>query len=108
MWSMAYRRCIGKIIEKEEQGSCTCGSSVLKRMNSLVMLFDATKGDFVKEVLYTLSPKKALITAVMQYKGNMNSEKYPKDLDGIYKSKAVKGRLLYDLTDNLTMYSQKA
>ena len=69
------------------------------------MLFDATKGDFVKEALYTLSPKKALITAVMQYKGNMNSEKYPKDLDGIYKSK---GRLLYDLTDNLTMYSQKA
>ena len=108
MWSMAYRRCIGKIIEKEEQGSCTCGSSVLKRMNSLVMLFDATKGDFVKEALYTLQPKKALINAVMQYKGNMNSEKYPKDLDGIYKSKAAKGRLLYDLTYNLTMYSQKA
>lgn len=78
------------------------------KMKSFVMLFDATKGDFVKEALYTLSPKKALITAVMQYKENMNSEKYPKDLDGIYKSKAVKGRLLYDLTDNLTMYSQKA
>ena len=105
---MAYRRCIGKIIEKEEQGSCTCGFSVLKRMKSFVMLFDATKGEFVKEALYTLLPKKALITAVMQYKGNMNSEKYPKDLDGIYKSKVVKGRLLYNLTDNLIMYSQKA
>lgn len=79
-----------------------------KKMKSIVMLFDATKGDFVKEALYSLSPKKALITAVMQYKGNMNTWEYPKDLDGICKSKAVKGRLLYALTDNLIMYSQKA
>ena len=77
-------------------------------MNSLVMLFDAKKGDFVQKALYSLPPKKALICAVMQYKGNINTWEYPKDLDGIYKSRMVKDRLLYDITDNLTMYAQRA
>ena len=77
-------------------------------MKSWVMLFDARKGDFIWEAMYYLSPKKALINAVMQYKGNMNTWEYPKDLDGIYKSRVVKDRLLYDITDNLTMYAQRA
>ena len=77
-------------------------------MNSLVMLFDAKKGAFVQEAIYSLPPKNALICAVMQYKGNTNTWEYPKDLDGIYKSRMVKDRLLYDITDNLTIYAQRA
>lgn len=77
-------------------------------MKSIVMLFDARKGEFVKEEIYTLSPKKAMISAVMQYKGNFNTQDYPSKLDGVYKSNAVKDRLLYNLSDDLIMYSQKA
>ena len=72
-------------------------------MKSVVMLFDARKGEFIKEAIYTLSPMKAMISAVMQYKGD-----FPSKLDGIYKSNVVKDRLLYNLSDDLIMYSQKA
>ena len=77
-------------------------------MKSVVMLFDGRKGEFVKEIIYTLSPRKALICAAMQYKGNFNTWEYPDDLEGIYKSKVIKDRLLYDIDENLIMYSQKA
>ena len=77
-------------------------------MKSVVMLFDARKGDFIKEAIYSLPPRKALICAVMQYKGNFNTCKYPDDLEEIYKSNVIKDRLLYDINENLIMYSQKA
>lgn len=72
------------------------------------MLFDTRKGEFVKEAIYTLSPMKAMISAVMQYKGDFNTQNYPSELDGIYKSNVIKDRLLYNLSDDLIMYSQKA
>ena len=72
------------------------------------MLFDARKGEFVKEEIYTLSPRKAMINAVMQYKWNFNTQDYPSKLDGIYKSNVIKDRLLYNLSDDLIIYSQKA
>ena len=77
-------------------------------MKSVVMLFDARKVEFVKEAIYTLSPMKAMISAVMQYKGDFNTQNYPSKLDGIYKSNVIKDRLLYNLSDDLIMYSQKA
>lgn len=77
-------------------------------MKSIVMLFDARKGEFVKEEIYALSPRKAMINAVMQYKGNFNTQDYPSKLDGIYKSNVIKDRLLYNLSDDLVIYSQKA
>lgn len=77
-------------------------------MKSVVMLFDARKGEFVKETIYTLSPMEAMISAVMQYKGDFNTQNYPSKLDGIYKSNVIKDRLLYNLSDDLIMYSQKA
>ena len=77
-------------------------------MKSVVMLFDAREGEFVKEAIYALSPMKAMISAVMQYKGDFNTQNYPSKLEGIYKSNVVKDRLLYDLSDDLIMYSQKA
>lgn len=77
-------------------------------MKSIVMLFDARKGEFVKEEIYTLSPRKAMISAVMQYKGNFNTQDYSSKLDGIYKSNIIKDRLLYNLSDDLIIYSQKA
>ena len=75
---------------------------------SVVMLFDANKGEFIKTAFYDLAPKKAMIAAVMQYNGNFNTWEYPKTLDGIYKSNCVKDRLLYDISENLIMYSQMA
>lgn len=77
-------------------------------MKSVVMLFDARKGEFVKEAIYILSPMKAMISAVMQYKGDFNTQNYPSKLDGICKSNVIKDRLLYNLSDDLIMYSQKA
>ena len=49
-----------------------------------------------------------MISAVMQYKGNFNTQDYPSKLDGIYKSNIIKDRLLYNLSDDLIIYSQKA
>ena len=72
------------------------------------MLFDARKGEFVKEAIYTLSPMKAMISAVMQYKGDFNTQNYHSKLDGIYKSNVIKDRFLYNLSDDFIMYSQKA
>ena len=77
-------------------------------MTSFVMLFDCYKGDFVKEARYTLSPMEALIAAVEQFKGNFNTMDYPKTLPEVYPSKAVKGRLLYDINEQYIMYSQPA
>ena len=77
-------------------------------MKSVVMLFDARKGEFVKKEIYTLSPMKAMISAVMQYKGDFNTQNYPSKLDGIYKSNVIKDRFLYNLSDDFIMYSQKA
>ena len=77
-------------------------------MKSYVMIFDCKKGDFIEEYLYSLEPKKALIAAVMQLRGNFNTSEYPENIDGIYKSNVIKGRLLYDLDKNTTLYAQKA
>ena len=77
-------------------------------MVSYVMLFDTVTGEFIKEARYTLSPMEAMIAAVEQYKGNYNIMDYPKNLDGVYPSRVVKGRLLYDIDDRHTMYSQQA
>lgn len=74
-------------------------------MQSIVMFFDTKKGEFTKEILYSLSPQKALISAVMQHKGNYATNTYPKNIEGIYKS-IVKGRLLYDVDENITIYAQ--
>ena len=75
-------------------------------MTSFVMIWDGNTGECIKSARYTLSPKKALIAAVMQYNGNYNTWEYPKDIKGIYKSKFVKGRLIYDISDRYVMYSQ--
>ena len=77
-------------------------------MVSFVMLFDATKGEFIQEARYTLPPMQAMIAAVNQYNRNYNWWQYPKKLEGVYKSNMVKGRLLYNISDNLIMYSQPA
>lgn len=77
-------------------------------MKSVVMLFDACQGKFIKEAIYTLPPRKALINAVMQYNGDYNWWNYPKDLEGIHNSPCIKDRLLYDITEDLIMYSQLA
>lgn len=77
-------------------------------MVSFVSLFDAKKGEYVKQARYTLSPKDSLIVAIMQYNGNYNTWEYPKEMDGIYKSKMVKDRLLFNLTDDLILESQLA
>jgi hypothetical protein len=73
---------------------------------SIVSVFDATKGEFTEEKMYYLPPKKALICEIMQRKGNYNTSNYPKNLDGIYKSKVIKDRLLYDFSENIILYSQ--
>ena len=75
-------------------------------MVSFVMLFDANEGMFIQEARYTLSPMEALIAAIEQYKGNYNTWEYPKTLNGVYKSNVIKDRLLYDISDNLVLYSQ--
>lgn len=49
-------------------------------MKSVVMLFDARKGEFVKEAICTLSPMKAMVSAVMQYKRDFNTQNYPSKL----------------------------
>ena len=72
------------------------------------MLFDATKGEFVEEYLYTLPPKKALICAINQHKGNFNTWEYPNDIEGIHKSNCVKGRLLFDIDEDRILYAQEA
>lgn len=77
-------------------------------MKSIVMLFDAAKGNFVKECIYTLPPKKALICAIKQYHNDFNTFNYPDDIEGIYKSNVIKDRLLFNLSDDLILYSQKA
>ena len=76
-------------------------------MKSIVTLFDAKKGMFISEQLYSLPPMKALICAVEQYKGNFNTWDYPDKLDGIYKSNIIESGLLYNIND-LIMYSQEA
>ena len=74
-----------------------------------VMLWDGRTGrDEQTSVYESETVKKALINAIMQYKGNYNTWDYPKDLDGIHKSNCVKGRLLYDISEDLVMYAQEA
>lgn len=80
-----------------------------KENKVLVMIWDGRSGDFIKTSLYTnISVKQALINAVYQLKGNFNTWEYPTELDGIYKSKMVKDRLLYDISEDLVLYAQKA
>ncbi len=52
--------------------------------------------------------KAAMIAYLEQMRGNFNTWTYPKDLEGIYKSQAVQDRILYDLTDDITVYAQRA
>lgn len=75
---------------------------------SIVMVFDASKGVFTEEQLFSLSPKKALIAFLEQRKSNYNTSSYPKDIEGVYKSSCYDstGRILYDLDDTHTVYSQ--
>lgn len=69
-----------------------------------VVLYDMANGaKEVKEALYTLPAKEALICAIEQNKGNYNWWDYPKNIEGIYPSKVIKGRLFYDITDNLIL-----
>ena len=82
----------------------------MKKENKvLVMLWDGRSGDFIKTMLYAnITVKQALINAVYQLRDNYNTWEYPKDLDGIYKSKMVKDRLLYDIGEDLILYAQRA
>ena len=82
----------------------------MKKENKvLVMIWDTRSGDFVKTAFYTdISIKQALINAVYQLKGNFNTWEYPTELDGIYKSKVVKDRLLFDVSENVTLVAQRA
>ena len=74
-----------------------------------VTIWDGRGGSIVKECLYTnMTVKEALICGINQFRGNFNTWEYPKDMDGIYKSKMVKGRLLYDLSSDVSVYAQRA
>jgi hypothetical protein len=74
---------------------------------SIVTLFDAKAGEFIQKSFYCLSAKQALIAAVMRYNGNFNTWEYPENIEGIYKSNCIKHRLLFDINENLIMYSQE-
>lgn len=79
------------------------------KTNIIVQLWDANAGDFYRSALfYNTTPEKALIAYLEQMKGNFNTWTYPEDLEGIYKSQAVQDRILYDLTDDITVYAQRA
>lgn len=74
---------------------------------SIVTLWDmADNAAIVKEALFFLDPRHALIAAVMQYKGDYNTADYPANLPEIYASKMVKDRLCYDISDDLILTAQ--
>ena len=75
-------------------------------MTTSIIIWKGTTGKILKKAVYSLPIKEALIAAVEQYKGNYNFWTYPKELEGIYKSQIKKDRLLYDLTDDLTIAAQ--
>lgn len=77
-------------------------------VKSVVCLWDMSRGECIKEAFYDLPVKAALIAAVNQYKGNYNTWEYGNDLPGIYKSHVIKDRLIFDITENLVIYSQNA
>lgn len=76
----------------------------------IVGLWDATRGEFIKEYIYhNMTRKKAIICFLKQeIDHNYNTWDYPNDIDGIYKSKSIKDRIYYDLSDNQVIYSQYA
>ena len=74
-----------------------------------VTVWNMRGGDVVKECLYTnMTVKEALICGINQFRGNFNTWEYPKDMDGIYKSASVRGRLLYDISDDVIISAQRA
>lgn len=74
-----------------------------------VVLYDMANGaKEIKCALYCLPAKQALICAIEQYKGNFNTWEYPKNIDGIHKSNVIKGRLLYDITEDLILCATPA
>ena len=74
-----------------------------------VTVWNMESGEPVKEGLYTdMTVKDALICGVEQFKGNFNTWEYPKDLKGIYESRMVQGRLLYDISNNVVVSAQRA
>jgi len=84
-------------------------SKTVMNKKIICMLFDAKKGDFIQTVFYNnMSRENALICFVEQYSGNYSTWEYPKKLEGIYKSKVIKDRLLYDITEDLIVYAQYA
>lgn len=82
----------------------------MKKGTIRVQLWDASAGgDFYNgAIFYNMTAKAAMIAYLEQMRGNFNTWTYPKDLEGIYKSQAVQDRILYDLTDDITVYAQRA
>lgn len=75
---------------------------------TMVILWNMETGNAEKTAFYSLPIKKALICAINQYNGNFNTANYPADVNGIYKSKMIKDRLIYDISENLILTAQKA
>lgn len=82
----------------------------MKKENKVwVTVWNMATGNPIKEGLYTnMTVKQALICGIQQFKGNLNTWEYPKDMNGIYKSNLVKGRLLYDISAEIVVSAQKA
>lgn len=80
-----------------------------KEKTVLVMVWDGRSGDFVRWYLYNnMTLKQALINGLNQFLGNFNTWTYPKVMDNIYESYLVKGRLIYDISDDVSIYAQRA
>jgi hypothetical protein len=74
--------------------------------NVFVMLWDAKQERITKILGYKApSARVALVNAIEYYYGEFNTWKYPRDNDKIYSSHLVEGRLLYDISDDLTLYT---
>ena len=78
-----------------------------KTYRTWVVLADMRTAEDVKEALYNLPVKKALIAAYMQYHGDYNWTKYPKDIEGIVKSKEIKGRYYLPITEDIVLRAQE-
>ena len=81
------------------------------KKNILVGVWDATQtnDNNITWIYHTTNQKQAIINFLYQYfKHDYNTFNYPDDIAGIYKSKVIKDRYLYNVTDNIIIYAQIA
>ena len=76
----------------------------------LVGIWDANNPDDITTWLYHgITREKALIAFIQQYiNKDYSTASYPGTLPGIYNSKVIKDRILYDINDDLVIYAQFA